>query len=73
MRVSGHIVIKTAFLKIILSEIIIITQSECNAVTLRSIFFIGHMDTFHIYESFNCFRLSQTDPRDTLKKRHGLL
>lgn len=59
-RVSEHIIIKTAILKIILSQIIIIIQRECNAVTLRSIFFIGHMDTFHIYKPFNYFRLSRT-------------
>lgn len=57
MRVSEHIIIKIAILKIVLSQIIIITQRECNVMTLRSIFFIGHMDTFCIYEPFN-FRVS---------------
>lgn len=68
MRISEHIIIKTAFFKIILSQIIIITQSERNAVTLGYVrYFIDHMDTFRIYEPFNCFRLS-SDLRDTLKK-----
>lgn len=68
MRVGEHVIIKIAVLKIVLSQIIIITQRECNAVTLRSIFFIDHMDTFCIYEPFNRFRL-----RDTFKKRYSLL
>lgn len=34
VRVSEHIIIKTAILKIVLSQIIIIIQRECNAVTL---------------------------------------